>query len=183
MVGASPPRSPRASISRAGGISQRAQKRSSPPSPQARARTGQRSGRTRLPPQRSRMSPPLHVLPQSPTFPQLPLPHRSRTPHPPLPCTERSSLRPLPRKAPPHSTRHPVLPAPPPAAAAATAATASATPIKPPAGQLITICKQLKLAMAQCLIAPRKERHAKECRGSPLMLWKTPLNERGFAGG
>ena len=31
--------------------------------------------------------------------------------------------------------------------------------------------------------APRKERHAKECRSSPLMLWKTPLNERGFAGG
>ena len=49
--------------------------------------------------------------------------------------------------------------------------------------QLITICKQLKLAMAQCLIAPRKDRHAKECRSSPLMLWKTPLNERGFAGG
>ncbi len=37
--------------------------------------------------------------------------------------------------------------------------------------------------MTQCLIAPRKERHAKECRSSPLMLWKTPLIERGFAGG
>ena len=31
--------------------------------------------------------------------------------------------------------------------------------------------------------APRKERHAKECRSSPLMLWKTTLIERGFAGG
>ena len=57
--------------------------------------------------------------------------------------------------------------------------------------QLITICKQLKLTApdgkkyATDVVdddlaifrgvgdaAPRKERHAKECRSSPLMLWK-----------
>ena len=120
------------------------------------------------------MSPPSHVLPQGKTSPPSPSPLRSRTPCPPSPCAERSSRRPLPRKAPPHSIRPPVLPAPPPAAAAATTtATASATPIKPPAGQLITICKQLKPMTTKCSAAPRKERHAKECRSSPLMLCRT----------